>query len=192
MAWTIAGRVLEVEAKLELLSPGSLRDRLKASGATRTSTEHHEDIFFDHPSRDLPGNDEAFRLRITDEGMWLTHKGPKHGDAVKVRAEEEVRVMDDPRPMLEALGFRPAAVLRKDRESWGLADGLHVTIDTIDGLGTFAEVEALAEDETKATELVETTIKGLGLDGAMRLSMSYLEMALDAGVAAVERPDQPE
>jgi adenylate cyclase class IV len=63
---------------------------------------------------------------------------------------------------------------------------VHITIDTIDGLGTFAEVEVLAADEQAATAAVETHLKGLGLDGAMRISMSYLEMALAVGAAAVQ------
>lgn len=191
MAWTVAGCVLEVEAKVELLSPGALRDRLRAAGAAQAPVQNHEDFFFDHPSRDLASADEAFRLRITDDGMWLTYKGPKRGDGVKVRVEEEVQVQEDPRPLLEHLGFRPAAVLRKVRESWHM-ESITVTIDSIDGLGTFAEVEVLADDEAKATEIVETTLKGLGLDGAMRLSLSYLEMALEAGAAGADRPDQSE
>ncbi len=176
--------MLEVEAKVELLSPGALRDRLREAKAVAGDVEEHEDVFFTHPSRDLAAAGEAFRLRVCNGRMHLTYKGPKRGQGVKVREEHEVDVAEDPRPMLAGLGFHPAVTLRKTREPWTLGD-VHVTIDTLEGLGTFAEVEVLADDEAHATEMVESVLKGLGLEGATRMETSYLEMALAVGADAV-------
>lgn len=177
--------MLEVEAKVELLAPGALRDWLRAAGAVAEPVEEHEDLFFQHPSKDLAANDEAFRFRTINGRMFLTYKGPKRGTDVKVREEHEVEVQQDPCAMLAGLGFTPAATLRKRREPWTLED-VHVTIDTIDGLGTFAEVEVLADDEAQATTMVESVLKGLGLEGTTRHNRSYLEMALDVGAAAAQ------
>jgi adenylate cyclase class IV len=46
----------------------------------------------------------------------------------------------------------------------------------VEGLGTFAEVEALAEDGHSAVAKLEAAIKELGLDGLPRVSESYREL----------------
>lgn len=182
MAWHGTRTVLEVEAKMELLAPGALRDRLQALGATPQPTEDQDDLYFQHPSRDLAATDEAFRLRRTPAGMDLTYKGPKRGEGAKVRTEHVVQVQDDPQTMLESLGFQPAARIVKRREPWQWGD-VHVSIDTINGLGTFAEVEVVSADEAGAQEMVEEAVRALGLNGAQRFTVSYLEMAVAAGLS---------
>jgi adenylate cyclase class 2 len=182
LAWTIPKPVLEVEAKVELLLPGALRDRLRAAGATPSPLENHHDVFFSHPDRDFARTDEALRWRRVDEQHQLTYKGPKRGAGVKVRDEHELTVDGDPTALLEGLGFRTTLALRKQRESWDL-DGTNICIDSIDGLGTFAEVEVVGNDEVEATARVEAVLKGLGLAGAARFSQSYLEMAISLGIA---------
>lgn len=187
LAWTILAGVLEVEAKVELLAPGALRDRLREAGAQQGALEEHEDVYLGHPTRDFHVTGEAFRLRRCNGTMRLTYKGPRRGTAdVKSRQEDEVEVMHDPLPMLEALGFQARLLFHKTREPWSLGD-VQVTIDTVEGLGTFAEVEVVSEDEQAAAEMVETALKGLGLEGATRFHSSYLEMAIEAGAPAVRQ-----
>ncbi len=181
MAWPVAAHVLEVEAKLELLAPGALRDRLRALGAQPGADERQDDTYYAHPQRDLAANDEAFRLRRTPAGMDLTYKGPKRGDGTKVRTEHVVRVTDDPAPLLHELGFTAAARVRKHREPWQWGD-VHISIDTIDDLGTFVEVEVTGTNEAAATRAVEDAVAALGLQGAQRFQDSYLELAIAAGL----------
>lgn len=177
--------MLEVEAKLELMAPAVVRRALQAEGATPSGRRTEADTYYRHPVRDFAATDEALRVRRTDGAWELTYKGPKRGRDVKVREEHDRRMDDDPGPILEALGFRVFARISKDRESWDL-DGVHVTLDTVDGLGSFAEVEVVGQDEAEATRRIEATIERLVLQGATRFDRSYLELALEAGVVAAE------
>ena len=53
-----------------------------------------------------------------------------------------------------------------------------VTLDDVEGLGRFIEIEILTEDDTKdAAERIGAVAKGLGVDGPP-IYTSYLEMLL--------------
>jgi adenylate cyclase class 2 len=185
---SVAGAGVEVEAKVALpQGPGQVRDALRRLGAKPGPAAVEEDAFFAHPSRDLVAADEALRLRRTADGFELTHKGPRHGSgAVKARKETTVRTADDPTALLEELGFRRTVRLRKRRERHRLP-GLEVTLDEVEGLGWFAEVEAVGSDRKAAEAAVEDGLRRLGLEKLPRLRESYVELALAAGASAAER-----
>jgi adenylate cyclase class 2 len=179
--------VVEVEAKVALPEgPGPVRDALRRLGAKPAAAVVEEDAFFAHPARDLAAADEALRLRLTSGGYELTHKGPRAAGPVKARRETTVRLTDDPTALLEALGFRRTARLRKRRERHRLGP-LEVTLDEVEGLGWFSEVEAVGPDAGAAQAAVEDGLRRLGLEGRPRLRGSYVELALAAGAAAAER-----
>jgi adenylate cyclase class 2 len=176
-----AGAVVEVEAKVALPEgPAAVREALRRLGAVAGRAAVEEDAFFAHPSRDLVAADEALRLRRTPDGFELTHKGPKIGGAVKSRRETTAHLADDPTALLQALGFRRTVRLRKSRERHRLG-GLEVTVDEVQGLGWFAEVEG------PDAAAVEDGLRRLGLERRPRLRESYLELALAAGASAAER-----
>jgi adenylate cyclase, class 2 len=177
---------LEVEAKVRLDGPEALRAALHRLGAASSPPAVEEDVFFTHPSRDLAAADEALRLRRTEAGFELTYKGPRRKGAYKAREERTVRVGDDPTGLLSGLGFAPSVRLRKQRQRFRLA-ALEVTLDHVEGLGWFAEVEAMGDDPRSAEAAVRSALRELGLDARPREERSYVELALAAGVAAAER-----
>lgn len=177
----MAGAAVEVEAKVALpQGPAALREALRRLGARAGPAAVEEDAFFAHPARDLAAADEALRLRRTAEGFELTHKGPRAEGPMKSRRETTVRTTDDPTALLQALGFRRSLRLRKRRERHRLG-ALEVTLDEVDGLGWFAEVEG------PDAAAVEDGLRRLGLERLPRLRESYVELALAAGASAVER-----
>ncbi|HUR25920.1 MAG TPA: class IV adenylate cyclase [Candidatus Thermoplasmatota archaeon] len=197
--------LLEVEAKVALDGPEPVRSALHRLGAAATPAIVEVDVFFTHAQRDLPAADEALRLRsltphpaagpggpggpgaaASAARYELTHKGPRQAGAYKAREERTVRLADDPTELLAALGFRPTVRLRKTRERHRLGT-LEVTLDHVEGLGWFAEVEALGADARTAEAAVQAALRELGLDGRPRVSGSYVELALAAGAAAVAR-----
>lgn len=187
------GRTIEVEAKVALDAPGPLRERLRRLGATATPPAVEGDAFFAHPGRDLAARDEALRLRGPirgqdgrEEGFELTYKGPRRAGAAKAREERTVRLADDPTALLAALGFRVSVRLRKTRERHRLG-AVEVTLDHVEGLGWFAEVESVAADARAGEAAVEAALRELGLDGRPRVRESYVELALAAGAPAAER-----
>ncbi len=179
---------MEVELKLRVaegLLP-ALRERLQAVAAVPDEPRVQEDVFFQHPGRDLAATDEALRLRREAGGIELTYKGPREEGEVKARVEHNVGLHGDPMALLAALGFTPAARLRKTREPWQLP-AAEVAIDHVDGLGWFVEIEA--KDHADPHAHVLSLQAALGLQDAKPATTSYLELALAAGVGAAARLD---
>lgn len=180
--------MMEVEAKVALDAPDALRARLHGLGAAATPAAVEDDTFFAHPGRDLAAGDEALRLRhlAPVSGFELTYKGPRMAGAYKARQEVTVRLADDPTALLAALGFVATVRLRKTRQRFRLGS-LEVTLDHVEGLGWFAEVEAMGTDARATESAVQAALRELGLAGHRRVDGSYVELALAAGASAAKR-----
>ncbi len=151
MLGTGRSEMFEVEQKYRVDDPQSLRQRLINAGAVATASESHVDTYFNHPCRDFAATREALRIRRVDGRPSLTYKGNKLPGEIKARRELQWRL--DPgdvdgekmETLLKLLGFREVATVRKERESFAAGDppgGLVVTIDQVEQLGTYAEIEA--------------------------------------------------
>ena len=118
-----------------------------------------------------------------DSEARLTYKGPLVEAESKTREEFETRVADGETAaaILDGLGFAPAATVEKERERYRF-DGATVTLDSVEGLGEFVEVEREAEesDVERVREGVRETIRALGLDPDEQVRTSYLGLLLDA------------
>ncbi|NPB01309.1 MAG: class IV adenylate cyclase [Methanopyri archaeon] len=182
---------MEVEIKVRVDDPERVEEILSEEGE-HVRTLRQEDVYFSHPCRDFAETDEALRLREveTEEGSTciLTYKGPKIGDVGKSRVEIEVEVSDREaaREILERLGFEPLEdmVIRKVRKVYALhVDGTRVEacLDTVEGLGTFLEVEIEAEEDADVDELeamlLELVRDRLGVRGEV-VRDSYLELLM--------------
>jgi adenylate cyclase class 2 len=186
-------RMLEIEQKFAHADFSALERRLQARGA-RVGVDHIEtDHYLNAPDRDFARTDEAFRLRQIGSTNWLTYKGPKQASPVKVRLELEVPLPDgdqaaaDHLRLLTLLGYRPTAVVRKRRRHYHLEQegfDLTVCLDEVDGLGRFAEVEVLAEEEQ--ADRAAAVVKALALDlGLTELEpRAYLRLVLAARTEA--------
>ena len=183
----------EVEIKVRA-AHDDVRGRLADADATALGRVTQVDTYFDAPHRDFAETDEALRIRREsgasdgtgdeDTDARLTYKGPLVDSESKTREEIEAGVEngDDVRAILESVSFEPAATVNKEREYFSL-EGFTVTLDTVDGLGEFVEVETEVEDEAAvpdrrdaATDLLRT----LGLDPDDGIRTSYLGLLLDA------------
>ncbi|WP_327052470.1 class IV adenylate cyclase [Halomicrococcus gelatinilyticus] len=182
----------EVEVKVRA-DHDAVRERLDGLDARHVATVVQEDTYFDAPHREFADTDEALRLREehreTGDGesdtvteQVVTYKGPLVEAESKTRREVETAVADADAAhgVFEALGFDPAATVRKEREYYEL-DGYTVTLDTVDGLGEFVEVEIEAAEEgvEEAREGAYAVLRDLGLDPADQIRTSYLGLCLD-------------
>ncbi len=179
----------EVEQKYRTDGHEAVAAALAAMGATPGPAVDQEDGYMNHPGRDFAATHEAFRIRRVGGSNAVTYKGPKRGGPTKTREEIEVGFADGPealadlRRLFENLGFRPVAVVRKTRTPYRLtAEGrpVEVVLDVAEGLGTFVEVESIAEDEADLPEAQRVVV---GLAAALGLTehepRSYLRMALE-------------
>ncbi|MFB6159879.1 MAG: class IV adenylate cyclase [Haloferacaceae archaeon] len=175
----------EVELKVRA-DHEAVRARLERLGAERLGRVSQRDTYYDAPHREFPETDEALRIRHVagpeGERAKLAYKGPLVEAASKTREEHETAVSDPDATAaaLEGLGFSPAATVEKERERYRL-DGYTVTLDDVDGLGEFVEVEreATEEEVERVREGAERVLRDLGLDPAAGIRTSYLGLLLD-------------
>ena len=173
----------EVELKVAA-DHDAVRKRLEALDAEHLGTVTQSDTYYDAPHRDFAETDEAFRIRHEDhEGdarTELTYKGPKVDAESKTREEVETGVEDagDAAAIVESLGFEAAATVRKERDRYRL-DGYTVTLDDVEGIGEFVEVEIESSDVDSAREGAKAVMADLGLDPDEQIRTSYLGLLLD-------------
>ncbi len=142
-------------------------------------TVFEEDHYFSHPCRDFSITDETLRIRysIDDNGSiisrTITYKGPRLAaqDNIKVREEIEVKVDGDIKSLIEKLGFKEIAVIKK-RRTYIEVDDFLVTFDKVEDLGCFVEIESTGHPDPHY--LAETVFEG----GYKTIRETYLEMYL--------------
>jgi adenylate cyclase class 2 len=177
----------EIELKIRA-DHGPVRERLRERDAEPLGTVRQVDTYYDHPDRSLVETDEAVRLRREeDDGgasrTRLTYKGPLVESASKTREEIETGVGDAGAldAILRKLGFEPVPEVRKDRERFALA-GYTVTLDSVEGAGSFVEVEREGpeEDIEELRQGARDLLRDLGLDPGEHVRTAYLELVLDS------------
>lgn len=143
-----------------------------------------KDTYFNGIDRDFAKTDEAFRIRKEikdDKPQYLvTYKGAKLSKNIKVRKELETAVEDYDTfyEIITALGFKEVATVEKQRLYYK-NDKYTATLDTVEGLGKFLELEIVAdesEDYGIYTEKLFSLLNELGVDNSAATNTSYLEM----------------
>lgn len=186
----------EVELKVEA-DHERVREALITHDADPEDHVEQVDTYYDAPHRELVETDEALRVRReTDldtglETASLTYKGPLVEAESKTREEQET-VVGDPEAtddLLDHLGFEPAATVLKDRVSYEL-DSYTVTLDDVDGLGEYVEVEreVVATDADdpgveRAREDAKELLRDLNLNPKEQIRTSYLGLLLETDEA---------
>lgn len=178
----------EVEMKFPVADVPALESGLRRLGGVISEPTTEIDVYFAHPARDFAQTDEALRIRRQGASNSITYKGPKIDAVTKTRHE-----IDLPLPsgadaaavwtgLLGALGFSPVGEVRKSRRkaqvAWQGRD-VEVSLDHIDRLGSFVELELIAPPEgvAAARECIVALAEALKLAGSER--RSYLELVLE-------------
>jgi len=177
----------EVEQKFAVTSELAIHARLVELGVELGSPVKEADHYFNHPARDFAKTDEALRLRVKGDSNFITYKGPKIDATTKTRKEIELQlpagkeVIQQLRLLLETLGFRSVATVTKNRQSasfqWEGRE-VHVTWDEVQDVGTYMEIEIMADDQglAAAKKALESLANQLGFAASER--RSYLELLL--------------
>ncbi len=179
----------EIENKYRVANVKSLELRLNQIGAKVEPPVAQADTYLAHPARDFATTNEAFRIRRDGEHNRLTYKGPKHEGPTKTREEIEIAfaegesAREEMLALFDRLGFRPVATISKTRRSHHLiwkSKEFEVTIDDAHALGTFVEIETLAEAR-EALASAQSTLMELATElGLTEVEpRSYLRMHLE-------------
>lgn len=122
------------------------------------------DIYFQSPVNDFHETDEALRVRqskIQDGKTFveLTYKGPKTGTEMKIREELTIETtnIENTTQILERLGFKPVMEVSKKRINWQ-NDMFTLSLDDVEGLGEFIEIEMQSSDSPSKLPQYKTKI----------------------------------
>lgn len=178
----------EVEMKFPVADVPALESRLQQLGGTISEPKTETDVYFAHPARNFAQTDEALRIRRKGESNFITYKGPKIDAVTKTRHEIDLPLPSGENTaaawtsLLGSLGFSPAGEVRKSRRKTHIewqGRNVEVSLDHIDGLGSFAELELIAPPEgvAAARDCILALADALKLAGSER--RSYLELVLN-------------
>lgn len=167
--------MIEVEKKFRLTKRqrDAVLKRLPDLGATLQREEFEENTLYDGDA--LKTAACVLRLRRVGGKATLTYKKRLPGaSAIKQQREEETAVAD-PEAMeaiLEALGFTPALVYEKRRQTWRLGN-TEIVIDVLP-FGLFMEIEGRV-NQIRAVE------RKLGLKGLRAEHATYPQLTQKHG-----------
>jgi len=172
--------MLEIELKVRVDSLDPIRQNLKDRHAEFRGKQHEHDLYYNAPHRDFGSTDEALRVRYTDGPALVTYKGRKLREyGLKAREELNTAVESGEvfEQILDRLGFTKTAEVNKWRENYKLGNA-SFALDLVDHLGTFVEIEIMAEtDGSDAASQIQKIAKEMEISGEPILA-SYLELLL--------------
>ena len=176
----------EVELKYAVANMPELLAKLESLGFHFGRPVEEQDTFYQHPAKDYAASDECLRIRLRAGRYTITYKGPKLDRESKTRHEIELPLTDLAETgrqwgeLLQAIGFRASAELKKTRRKAEFTDSgrkYELTLDHIDGLGDFIEIETIAEE--RQLDEAQQCVKSLAtsFDLSEPITTSYLELS---------------
>lgn len=168
---------LEIEVKAYADNLSRIEKRLKKLNARYMGNFVEVDKYFNSPVRDFAKSDEAFRIRKTNKGVFITYKGPKIDAKSKTREEIELEICDNNsmEKLIKKLGFTHAYTVEKTRRKYAYRK-FEITLDKVKNLGNFVEVESRGKDIEKCRDSIIQFLASLNLCKYER--KSYLELLL--------------
>jgi adenylate cyclase, class 2 len=178
IAWLALHRnMLEIEIKSPCEDLDAVERKLLDRGAAFHGEIEQVDAYLSHPCRDFARTDEALRLRREGDRVTLHYKGPKLDARSKTREEIGAAVPGETMGLiLDRLGFRPVAEVRKTRRNFGVGR-IEVSLDRVAGLGGYVELEVQDLPVEEGRSLLLNLMAELGLTATER--KSYLELLLE-------------
>ena len=137
---------MEIELKFPLMNHNEVFKKLLES-ISQPVVNNQKDTYYNHPSRDFLSAKpviEWLRIRETPRGCSINYKNWHDPKGEGIYCDEyETKISDSKvvEDILISLGFTKIVVVNKSRSSW-LIDGVELSIDNVQGLGFFIEVEA--------------------------------------------------
>jgi len=189
--------MLEIEMKFRVKDALSYEASLQTTlGVKLGAPVLESDVFFTNAALGFPNEGKSLRVRRSGDLLVTTFKGPRLDSTTKTREEIELRLLpercedvmiektrDDWIRFYERLGFRSFGKVEKTRRRGRtILEGreFEITLDRVESLGYFAEIETLApksEFEDARTSVLALA-NALGLRDSV--TKSYLALTLEA------------
>lgn len=167
----------EVELKFQTAGLNRIRQTLADLGAIPFVLNNTEtDLFFDWRDARLSANGQTLVLREMQPSqrvLWIS-KGPGKDECVSMDLPDLRATVN----ILHSLGVVETYSITKKRDIYFLGDQ-HITLDTIENLGSFVEVACMSDDEHMLESLsgaVWSTAAKLGLSRTEQCFKSYRQI----------------
>ncbi|MDL3984401.1 class IV adenylate cyclase [Shewanella xiamenensis] len=171
----------EVELKYRLTDREAFWARLSTKSPEVMLEDNLEhDCYFDSPSVSLAAEHKSLCIREMQPSgimLWIV-KGPEKDRCEAVNITDANKA----KSMLRTLGYQCVLEIKKRRSVYFLGE-FHLTLDWLEGLGDFAELAIMTNDEAKLpiyeAQLLALAAE-LGLEESQREFLSYkqLQMAI--------------
>lgn len=167
----------EVELKFRVSSHQPLIQQLQARHAECFVEKNQEtDYFYECKDSRLATAGISMSVRVMSPSgiqLWIV-KGPAPDkcEAVNITSASTTR------NMLETLGYTHQQTLEKTRSIYFLGD-FHITLDTIAGLGDFAEIAVMTDDSQLLSSLRQQCLElaaSFGLQTSQLVDRSYRDL----------------
>lgn len=165
---------IEVEIKLQVSEQDFLKARdWLAKNSKLAKTSKQEDEYFTPAHKDFMKPKHPFEwLSIRKRGglvqLNYKHYHPEDVEETTYCDEFETEVSDlgNARRLFKAIGMKSLAIVNKERESYVYKNDFEISLDKVEDLGFFIEIEALADfgGEEKTREKVIEIAKVVGLN----------------------------
>lgn len=180
---------VEIKAKVEYSDAEVVRKKLISLGAIFEGKVKENDTYFTTPHRDFIKTKECLRIRKRNGYMELTYKGRTTEDMLKNKQfwkqEINIPISDIPEEKIEllltSLDFKIVARVIKEREKFVLDDQI-ITLDNIEKLGYFLEIEKNIEKEEERNDALDKNIsllKKIGLSEKDIISEPYRDLVIN-------------
>ena len=164
---------MEIEVKAKLKDKAGVMEKLAAFGCQFSDIKTQDDMVWVEKTGSLDdflSNKVFLRIRIQNgEKVIMTAKSPKakQGNESLVKREHEVVVnsADEARNILSMVGLQEAVRVVKKRQT-AKYEGYEICMDEIENLGSFIELEKIAEDKD-AAQSQEQMLEFLGTLGIL-------------------------
>ncbi|MEV0889524.1 class IV adenylate cyclase [Streptomyces microflavus] len=182
---------IEVERKRELPDDGStLTPRLAELRYIASAPVTEVDTYYSRPDVDYMQTVECLRIRHRDNFAEITYKPAStpttHADDHVISKVETNVILSEGEQartaerLLTSIGMRELVRVEKTRTTYTHPEtpGVAVSIDTINGVGTFIETEVNRPTSEGASGLIEHIEKQLGITGYPTVSLPYRDLVL--------------
>lgn len=146
----------EIEIKARVRDEEKLRKALQTAGIYLETPVKHHDVVYSRPhAKDGDSNENWLRIRTENDNRHLfTLKRSVIGELDSIEHETVVENAEELRAIIGYLGYELFSDLTKTREKAHDGD-YEICLDTVDGLGTFVEVEKLCDETVDGAAVVE-------------------------------------
>ncbi|MHA2363712.1 MAG: class IV adenylate cyclase [Candidatus Hodarchaeales archaeon] len=188
---------VELKVKISEEEKSKIQNYIQENNPVYLGEIEHIDLYFDKKDSNLSLaiEDKALRLRTarktndpSSSRLDVTFKGPKIKSTSKTRQEFELYLVPnssykDVLAFFEALDYQQKISVRKKRKDYQLQGGVKLSLDEVEVLGNFIELEVVShtfeeitEAEDKLWILIRNILGDISIDRS--IMESYVEMLL--------------